>query len=141
MEAVLSEYGHGQQDEPDLNFETRSEMFRLVFTNELEENDSGGTTNSKSFDGLVRRVLHSIVTEDTFVLVMGGHSAAAGHGNHLQQSYTLQFQRAIEPIFARLGVRCTARNVGMGGLGTSHNALAAGSIYGQDMDMLLWDSG
>lgn len=47
----------------------------------------------------------------------------------------------MEPIFARLGVKCTARNVGMGGLGTSQNALAAGSIYGEDIDFLMWDSG
>jgi hypothetical protein len=35
---------------------------------------------------MVRRVLHAVMTEDTFT-VMGGHSAAAAHGNHFQQSY------------------------------------------------------
>ena len=34
-----------------------------------------------------------------------------------------------------------ARNFGNGGLGTIHNAAAAGSIYGPDVDMLMWDSG
>jgi hypothetical protein len=40
-----------------------------------------------------------------------------------------------------MGVRFIARNFGNGGLGTVHNGMAAGDIYGQDVDMLLWDSG
>ena len=143
MEAILSEYGHGSLDEPDLTREERSTMFRPVFSSnyDFKNNNRGGYLSEKSFGGLVRRVLHSVMTEDTFVLVMGGHSAAAGHGNLFQQSYTLQFQKVMEPVFARLGVQCSARNIGMGGLGTSQNGLAAGSIYGPDMDILHWDSG
>jgi hypothetical protein len=48
---------------------------------------------------MVRRVLHAVMTEDTFT-VMGGHSAAAAHGNHFQQSYTTQIQESL-----RLGVK------------------------------------
>ena len=70
-----------------------------------------------------------------------GHSAAAGHGNHYQQSYTLQAQKIMEPVFARLGVHCESHNFGMGGLGTSMNSLGAGDIYGKEIDLLLWDSG
>lgn len=146
MEAILAEYGHGPLDEPDKTFAERADMFDITMTDlpdskEANGVNKGGQLPSKSFAGLVRRVLHSIVTEDTFVFVMGGHSAAAGHGNHFQQSYTLQFQKVMEPVFARLGVQCTARNIGMGGLGTSQNALAAGDLYGHDMDILMWDSG
>jgi hypothetical protein len=47
----------------------------------------------------------------------------------------------MEPIFARLGVKGTASNMGMGGLGTMHNSIGAGSIYGHDVDILVWDSG
>lgn len=72
---------------------------------------------------------------------MGGHSSAAAHGNHFQQSYTLQVQRALEPLFARLGVYHISRNVGMGGLGTAHNSLGSASIYGGDNAILWWDSG
>jgi hypothetical protein len=68
------------------------------------------------------------MTEDTFTVVMRGHSAAAVHGNHFQQSYTLQIQKVLEPIFARLGVKHTAHNMGMGGLGTIQNGLAAGDF-------------
>jgi hypothetical protein len=47
----------------------------------------------------------------------------------------------VEPIFARLGVKHQSRNFGNGGLGTQHNAFAGGSIWGPDVDMLMWDSG
>ena len=47
----------------------------------------------------------------------------------------------MEPIFARLGVWHESRNFGNGGLGTSHHALAAGSLYGPDVNLLMWDSG
>ena len=45
------------------------------------------------------------------------------------------------PVFARLGVKLITRNVGMGGLGTVHNGMGSGSIYGDEVDLLLWDSG
>jgi hypothetical protein len=57
-----------------------------------------------------------------------------------RQSYTLQYGRIMEPIFARLGVKGTASNMGMGGLGTMHNSIA-GSLYGRNVDILVWDSG
>ena len=53
----------------------------------------------------------------------------------------LQVQWILESIFARMGVQFIARNFGNGGLGTVHNGMAAGDIYGQDVDMLMWDSG
>jgi hypothetical protein len=149
MEAILSEYGHGKLDEPDKTFDERSKMFSFKMADLLGGEklpkaypfDIGGWTTERSFDGLARRILHAVMTEDQFTLVMSGHSSAAGHGNHLQQSYTMQFQKAMEPIFARLGVKCIAHNMGMGGMGTIQNALAAGDIYGKDVDILLWDSG
>ena len=52
----------------------------------------------------------------------------------------MQVQRIMEPIFARLGVRHESRNLANGGMGTLQNALAAGSIYGPDVDILMWDS-
>lgn len=43
-------------------------------------------------------------------------------------------------MFARLGVRQVSRNFGNGGLGTVHNGIAAASVYGPDVDVLMWDS-
>jgi len=42
--------------------------------------NNAGCTNNKSFDGLVKRLLHAMFTNDSFTVVLGGHSAAAGHG-------------------------------------------------------------
>lgn len=135
QKAILAEYGQNNSD-----------MFHIYKYENVDNitmsgGSQGGWTTHHSWEGLKRRLLHAILTEDVFVFAMGGHSAAAGHGNHFQQSYTLQVQWILEPIFARLGVQMIARNFGNGGLGTVHNGLAAGDIYGHDLDMLMWDSG
>jgi hypothetical protein len=94
QEAIVAEYGNGGgkgEDGSAVSFEERSSMFRVEIMDTWDEEgqsiDSkrastkqGGFSNRKSWDGFVRRVLHSIMTEDSFVFAMGGHSAAAGHG-------------------------------------------------------------
>lgn len=47
----------------------------------------------------------------------------------------------MAPVFARLGVKLITRNVSQGGLGTLQNSLASGSLYGDEVDLLIWDSG
>ena len=143
MESILTEYGHGPDDEPSKSFEERSDMFALKFVEELpgSPGNKGGYTTDKSFNGLVRRILHAIMTEDRFVLALGGHSSAAGHGNLFQQAYTPQFQKVMEPVFARLGVHCISRSIAYGGMGTLQTALGSASILGTDIDVLVWDSG
>lgn len=140
LEAILSEYGRGKEDMPGQSFEVRSSPFQPKFDG-TQDGGEGGMMPRKSFEGLQRRILHAIMTEDRFVVAMSGHSAAAGHGNHFQQTYTVQIQRILEPIFARLGVKMSGRNFGMGGLGTLHNTVAGGDIFGRDVDILMWDSG
>ena len=95
MEAILTEYGHGKDQYPDKTFEERSTMFHVQIydTNNDGEipnddddsvtatnNDKGGWTAQRSWDGLKRRLLHAIMTEDSFVFAMGGHGAAQGLG-------------------------------------------------------------
>jgi hypothetical protein len=41
-------------------------------------NAAGGWIAKKSWSGLKRRLLHAVMSQDSFNLVMGGHSAAAG---------------------------------------------------------------
>lgn len=53
----------------------------------------------------------------------------------------MQFHKVMYPIFARLGVKLITRNVGQGGLGTIQAGMGSGSIYGDEVDILLWDSG
>lgn len=53
----------------------------------------------------------------------------------------MQFHKVMYPVFARLGVKLITRNMAQGGLGTIQAGLGSGSIYGDEVDLLLWDSG
>ena len=113
QEAILAEYGHSEG-----SLEERAEMFELEIFESPEkasgyiiqkpewrkdvEGERGGLSTFKSMEGMKRRLMHAIMTEDTFILAMGGHSAAAGHGNNFIQSYTVQVQWILEAIFARV---------------------------------------
>lgn len=93
-----------------------------------------------AFDGLVRKLLHGLMTNDEFYAVLAGHSAAAGHGNDFIQNRMITFHHLMEPLFDKLGMRLVSRNMGMGGVGTLHFSLAGGDLYGET-DILEWDSG
>ena len=152
QEAILAEYGHTHG-----SWNNRTEMFELEMFESLEKasnyiiqkpewrkdsnGERGGWSTFKSMEGLKRRLLHAIMTEDTFIVATGGHSSAAGHGNNFIQSYTIQIQWILEALFARLGVRHISKNFANGGLGTIQHGLAASSVYGPSIDMLIWDSG
>lgn len=131
LELILTEYGRGR-DTDGRSFEERIQI--------LGPNQSV-SLQGQSYKGLIRRILHAIVTQDTFVFAMAGHSAAAGHGNHFQQSYTHAYGKIMEPVLARLGVHASSRNFGFGGLGTIQTAMGAGDLMGRDVDVLVWDSG
>ncbi len=53
----------------------------------------------------------------------------------------MQFHKVMAPIFARLGVKLITRNMSQGGLGTIQASFGMRSIYGHDIDLLLWDAG
>jgi hypothetical protein len=138
QKAILEEYGQPT--------DFTSDMFRIEKFETWEKvkdncEKKAGCTSVSSFENLKRRLLHAVMTEDMFVVGMAGHSSSAGHGNHFQQSYTLQVQWILEAVFARLGVKHQSRNMGLGGLGTVQTGMATKSIVGYDLDILLWDSG
>ena len=89
--------------------------------------------NRNGFDMYAKKLLHSMMTNDEFYYVMGGHSAAAGHGNNFHQTYLMEFANIMEPVLHKLGVRLIARNLAMGGLGTSHFSMGANTLYGKDI--------
>ena len=152
MESIFSEYGHGKPLPP----EELAARFRMFHWEKIDlstatepppefkkrgSRDIGGWTTKRSFDGLVRRLLHAMLTQDTFTVVVAGHSAAQGQGNHFRQSYAMQFHRIMKPIFERLGVKLITRNASQGGLGTLQGGMGARDIYGSEIDLFLWDSG
>jgi hypothetical protein len=53
----------------------------------------------------------------------------------------MQFHKIMAPIFARLGVKLVTRNMSQGGMGTLQNALASSTLYGDEIDLLIWDAG
>lgn len=71
MEAILTEYGLGK-DRDKRDFEERIQLMAAV------DNPSVATLAGDSHLGLRRRILHAIVTQDTFTFALSGHSAAAG---------------------------------------------------------------
>ena len=73
LEAILAEYGRGPEDLPNEDFATRSRLFQPS-----AGGGGGGTITKASYDGLKRRLLHAVMTEDRFTIAMAGHSAAAG---------------------------------------------------------------
>ena len=93
MEAIYTEYGYGKPLSPE-DEERRTKMFGWEmynmtsgdkkgpqgFSGHKGTRGTGGWTTQRSFDGLVRRILHALMTSDTFTVVMGGHSASAGEG-------------------------------------------------------------
>lgn len=91
MEAIFVEYGHGKPLDPD-GMAERMRMFHWSREDvssmdgppekyaKKGDQGNGGWTTRRSFNGLVRRLLHAMMTQDTFTVVMGGHSAAAGLG-------------------------------------------------------------
>jgi hypothetical protein len=91
QEAILAEYGQSKFDLPEKSLAERSMNFQLDHLHLHDDGihppdpkkvnvDNGGWTTPRSFQGLVRRLLHAIMTQDTFTFALGGHSIAAGHG-------------------------------------------------------------
>ena len=78
----------------------------------------------------------------TFTWVTGGHSAAAGHGNLLNQSYTAAVGRAAKIVFDAVGIHFRAKARAMGGTSSGPEiSLCGEAIFGQDIDVLWWDYG
>jgi len=50
----------------------------------------------------------------TFTWAVGGHSAAAGHGDLFHQSYGAVLEKAAQPAFAALGIEFRSKNYAMG---------------------------
>jgi len=147
-EAIYTEYGFGPREAiTDEQYSTRMYMFKPDFV-DLESDDvtestnsaRGGWTTKKSFKGVARRLLHAMMTNDDFTIVLAGDSSAAGLGNHFLQSYMMQFHNIMEPIMERLGVKLITRNLANGAVGTLPDGLGSGSIHGDKVDMIVWDS-
>lgn len=103
-----------------------------------------------SLERLQRRIMIKILEvqllngkkDVEFNWVMGGHSAAAGHGNLYNQTYSYVLEQSVRPIFEALGITFYGKNYAAGGLKSApEGALCMSSLYGLDLDILSWDFG
>lgn len=77
-----------------------------------------------------------------FTWVIGGHSAAAGHGNLLRQAYANIIEQSLQGVFGSLGIQVYAKNYAMGGTKSAPEvALCMESVFGRDLDIISWDYG
>ena len=152
LEAIYADFGRGKENLDADGFLLRRSMFaldKLDLTTQTEpppdfqhgaSRSKGGWTTEDSNQGLIRRLLHAMHSNDEFVVVVGGDAAAAGHGNHFRQTYAMHFHRILAPVFARMGVKLVTRNLSMGhSMGTIQSSLGFSSLVGQDIDVLIWD--
>ena len=147
MEAVYAEYGVGLSQDGSIELSdedmiNREKFFPFTLKETLSSAAPGSNSWStkQSFDGNARRIIHHIMTGDTFKLVLGGHSAAAGHGAGFNQSYIIEAGHVLEPVFAHLGVDFRAYNFAQGGMGTLQQALAGMDLRNKEADWVYWDS-
>lgn len=89
-EAIYEEYGYpvsGISEERDKSF-----GFRKGETyDDLRKLGVPIVATKTEFDGLVRRLLHAMMTNQEFKVALNGHSVAAGHDSNFWQSYIHQF--------------------------------------------------
>ena len=117
---------------------------------------SGGWTTSRSWEGLKRRLLHSLMTNSPFTVVVTGSWQSMGYGgNHAHQSMAATVESFLGPLFQKLNVQLVVRAIGLpplremnsqdedelmiGGRSTLIHSLGWSSIYGADVDMVVWD--
>jgi hypothetical protein len=105
----------------------------------VDASNGAAWMHEPSYKALAKKLLNAMITNDHFYVILGGHSAAAGHGNNFHQSYMMQFHEIMEPIFDRLGMVLVSANRAQGGMGTVQASLAGQTIYGEK-DVMLWDS-
>jgi hypothetical protein len=123
--------------------------------------NKGGWTTERSLDGLERRLMHAVMTRSelyngNFTVVFAGSWQSLGYGgNHAWQSAAGVFETLLKGLFQRLGLNLVVRAIGLpppthlsaeertelddGGKSTFVHALGWSSIYGSDVDMVVWD--
>lgn len=135
-EGIMQEYNH-----PNPNDEEK-DMFGVIIGDEHEF--INGTAHhsetkkrlpgvaylpEKAWQGLIRKLLHAMVTNDHFYVVVTG-TEKTYKANNFAKSQVMQFNYIMEPIFHKLGMKLTSRNMGMSA-STAFAALGGADILGE----------
>ena len=157
-DGIYEEYGHSSSNEDgtrksEKEIDERNKVFQVLLTQVDDLNDQNVAIDKNTnktlpgvaqlshaaWDGLVRKLLHALITNDDFFVVVAGDGAAAGHGNNFVQSPVMQFHYLMEPVFDFLGMRLVSRNMAMNELSVVFAAMGGADIYGE-VDLLWYDS-
>jgi hypothetical protein len=107
---------------PSWNRMMRKVAKKILQSHLLDRRDNNGTTKKQH------------TSSSNFVWASGGHSAAAGHGNFFNESYTAVLGRNARHLFAAVGLRFEARNMAMGGTPSGHEiASCTKEVFGADV--------
>lgn len=138
------EVHYGKTHAPQLFVDNHTSRGRLAFQS---ANQTWGISITRFQRKLMMKLLHAQQQQQQnqttrFVWSSGGHSAAAGHGNLLNETYTAVMERQIAPLFAALDIDFRARNFGMSAARSAPEiALCTEAIFGMDADVITWDHG
>ena len=95
-------------------------------------------TSTKERD-IVKRLLRAMVLGDNFVVVVGGMSDTAGHGNLFNDSYPLVMRDTIQDVMALANIKFDVRNMAMGGVPSYPSCMCMKDVWGIDSDVIMWD--
>lgn len=113
----------------------RDRVLRNNFVDLIEDDDS------VLFEGILDSTSKTISFEK-YVWATGGHSAAAGHGNLYNESYTAYMESDLKDVFGSIGIDFVGRNYAMGGTGSATTvSMCFKEIFGNDVDFFSWDYG
>jgi hypothetical protein len=151
-EGVYTEYGHPtiRKDGKKISkneMDKRGELFRVItedfFVKKGAAVEIGNVHIAKkgvaymsetAWDGLVQKLLHAMMTNDVFYVVLVGQGSTY-KANNLFQSQIMQFNYLMEPVFDLLGMTLVTRNMGMNA-STTNSALGGADVYGESD--ILW---
>jgi hypothetical protein len=88
---------------------------------------------------LIEKFVRAIVAQRPFVVSMAGMSDVAGHGNFHEDAYTHVFETYMAPAMEAVGIPFEVRNHAMGGTPSYPHSLCMDTVYGSDVDVLVWD--
>ena len=140
MEKLTEDYG--PENVPHLFQTTTEEGDAVSIARRVFEGTS--TSWSRMKRKVAMKILQAQIQEEhqPFVWATGGHSAAAGHGNLFNESYTAILELGSLPIFEAVGMNFSARNYAMGGTSSGMEiASCVKEVFGVDFDVLSWDYG
>uniref|UniRef100_A0A7S3DMP1 Uncharacterized protein n=1 Tax=Entomoneis paludosa TaxID=265537 RepID=A0A7S3DMP1_9STRA len=124
------------------------EIFKTIVNGQEETVGRSLFSDPISWDRFKRKIMMKILqakmtgSNQKFVWATGGHSAAAGHGNLFNESYTSILMQKIPDLFDAAGMNFEAKPHAMGSTSSGNEiALCIKEVFGQDFDLISWDYG